>query len=217
VAEFDPSPPRSSDSAIELSPKPGTSEGEEIQPPKFPSQFEDDPSGNHENTSNFFDTQLGEEPSSLPTSRPTNPLTEPIPMGDLIEQVTIISPLVPPESILEKDVEHFKEDDSGEALHLLTKQPSSPSIKLKTSPTRPQDAKPFKKENPWAWRNLRCSLLSPSERILQTSRGASSLKNHKNHAHSMPLQSQAHFMPRAPARTATTLRSALVKSLGGWL
>jgi hypothetical protein len=42
-------------------------------------------------------------------------------MGDLIEQVTAVSPLDPPESVLEKDVDHFKEDNSGEALHLLTK------------------------------------------------------------------------------------------------
>jgi hypothetical protein len=37
AAEFDPSPSTFSNSAIEPSPKPGTSEGEEIQPPKFPS------------------------------------------------------------------------------------------------------------------------------------------------------------------------------------
>jgi hypothetical protein len=45
VAKSDPSPSTSLDSSIEPSPEPGTSEGEEIRPLKFPSQFEDDPSG----------------------------------------------------------------------------------------------------------------------------------------------------------------------------
>jgi hypothetical protein len=44
VAESDPSPSIFSDSAIEPSPDPGTSKGEEIQPLKFSAQFEDDPS-----------------------------------------------------------------------------------------------------------------------------------------------------------------------------
>jgi hypothetical protein len=43
AAESDPSPSTPSDSAIEPSPEPGTSKGEEILSPKSPSQFEDDP------------------------------------------------------------------------------------------------------------------------------------------------------------------------------
>jgi hypothetical protein len=61
AVESDPPPSTSSDSAIKPSFEPGILEGEEIQPSKFPSQFEDDPSRNHTNTSNFFDAQLGEE------------------------------------------------------------------------------------------------------------------------------------------------------------
>jgi hypothetical protein len=57
AAESDPSPSTSSHSAIEPSTKLGTSEGEEIRPPKFPSQFKDDPSRKHRNTSNAFDAQ----------------------------------------------------------------------------------------------------------------------------------------------------------------
>jgi hypothetical protein len=55
AAESNPSTPTSSHSAIEPSTELGTSKGEETQPPEFPSQFEDDPSRNHRNTSNFFD------------------------------------------------------------------------------------------------------------------------------------------------------------------
>jgi hypothetical protein len=75
-------------------------------------------------------------------------------MYEPIEQVMAIYPLNPLESILEKDVEHFKEDDLGEDLHLLTKRASSPSISLKSLPTGPQDAKFFKKENPWAMEKI---------------------------------------------------------------
>jgi len=39
AAEPNPSFPISSDSAVETSPEPGTSEGEEIHPPKFSSRF----------------------------------------------------------------------------------------------------------------------------------------------------------------------------------
>jgi hypothetical protein len=42
-------------------------------------------------------------------------------------------------------------------------------------------------------------------------------KYHKNHARSMPLQSQSHFVPRESMRNTTTLSSSLVKSVGGWL
>jgi hypothetical protein len=59
-------------------------------------------------------------------------------------------------------VEHFKEDDSGEALHLLTERPLSSSTKLKSPPTGPQDAKPLKK-NPWAMEKLEVLILE-SER-----------------------------------------------------
>jgi hypothetical protein len=66
----------SSVSAIEPSPKPGTSEGE-IRPPKFSSQFEDDPYRSHRNTSNLFNAQLGEESFSIHTDQYRNPLIEP--------------------------------------------------------------------------------------------------------------------------------------------
>jgi hypothetical protein len=46
VAESDLSLTTSSHSAIKPSTEPGTSEGVETHPPKFPSQFEDDPSRN---------------------------------------------------------------------------------------------------------------------------------------------------------------------------
>jgi hypothetical protein len=77
AAESDPSSSTSSHSTIEPSPKLGTLEGEEIRPPKFPSQVEDDPSRNYRNTLNLFDAQLGEEPSSVHTNQFRNPLTEP--------------------------------------------------------------------------------------------------------------------------------------------
>jgi hypothetical protein len=51
AAESDLSPSTSLDSAIEPLLEPGTSEGEDIRPLKFPSQFEDDPSRYHKNTS----------------------------------------------------------------------------------------------------------------------------------------------------------------------
>jgi hypothetical protein len=40
-------------------------EEEEIQPPKFPYRFEDDPFENLRNTMNCLDVQLGKEPSSV--------------------------------------------------------------------------------------------------------------------------------------------------------
>jgi hypothetical protein len=137
AVEFDPSPSTSSDLAIAPSPEPGTPEGEEIRSLKFPSQFEDDPSRNHRNTLNFFDAQSGDEPSSVHTDQSRNPLTEPIPMCEPIEQGMVVSPLDTPKSVLEKYVEHFKGDDLGEALHLLTEQPSSHLTKLKSLPTGP--------------------------------------------------------------------------------
>ena len=95
ATESNSSPSTSSDSAIEPSTKSETSEEGEIQPLKFPSQFEDDPSGNHRNTSNFFDAQLGEEPSSVHTDpsriplielflRPTVPFSHPDPLNKAI-------------------------------------------------------------------------------------------------------------------------------------
>ena len=61
VTEPNPLSSTSLDSALESSPELGTSEEEEIQLPLFSSRFEDDPSGNHRNTSNPIDTQSGEE------------------------------------------------------------------------------------------------------------------------------------------------------------
>ena len=60
--------------AAESNPSPYTSL--EIQPSMFSSHFEDDPSGNNKNTSNFFDAQLGEEASSIHTDQSQNLLTE---------------------------------------------------------------------------------------------------------------------------------------------
>ena len=48
AAEPDPSFPISSDSAVEPSPEPGTSKGEEIHSPKFSMRFEDESLGNIE-------------------------------------------------------------------------------------------------------------------------------------------------------------------------
>ena len=59
VAEPNPSSLISRDSSIESSPEPGTSEGEEIQAPMFSSQFEDESTENHENTSNLIDARYG--------------------------------------------------------------------------------------------------------------------------------------------------------------
>ena len=65
------------DSALETSPKPGTSEGEEIHPSKFSSRFEDESTGNHRNTLNLIDAQSGKEPSSVHTDQSRALLTEP--------------------------------------------------------------------------------------------------------------------------------------------
>ena len=55
------------DSALEISPEAGTSEGEEIHPLKFSSRFEDESTGNHRNTSNLIDSQSKKEPFSVST------------------------------------------------------------------------------------------------------------------------------------------------------
>jgi len=65
AAEPNLSTSTSLDSALETSPEPGTSEGEEIHPPKFSMRFEDESLGNHRNTPNLIDAQLGKEPSSV--------------------------------------------------------------------------------------------------------------------------------------------------------
>jgi len=77
AAEPNPSSSISRDSAIEFSPEPGTSEGEEIHSPKFSMRFEDESLGNHRNTSNPIDTWLGKEPSSVHADQFGDPLTEP--------------------------------------------------------------------------------------------------------------------------------------------
>ena len=59
AAEFNPSSSISLDLAVESSTEPGTSEGEEIHPPMFSSQFEDESYENHENTSNLIDARYG--------------------------------------------------------------------------------------------------------------------------------------------------------------
>ena len=69
AAEPNPSSPISSDSAVEPSPELGTSEEEEIWPPKFHSRFEDEPSGTHKYTSNLINAQVGKELSSVHTDR----------------------------------------------------------------------------------------------------------------------------------------------------
>ena len=55
------------DSALETSPEPGTSQGEEIHRPKFSSRFEDESTGNYRNTWNLIDAHSGKEPSSVHT------------------------------------------------------------------------------------------------------------------------------------------------------
>ena len=80
-------------SSIEPSPEPRTPREEEIQPLEFSSRFQDDPSGNIQNTSNLHDAQLGEEPSSVctdplqnlsiePSLNPTVPLSPPDPLNE---------------------------------------------------------------------------------------------------------------------------------------
>jgi hypothetical protein len=49
-----------------------------------------------------------------------------------------VYPFDPPEPILKKEAEHFKEDDSGEDPHSLTERPSSPSIEFELLPTGPE-------------------------------------------------------------------------------
>ena len=77
AAEPNPSSSISLDLAIKSSPEPGTSEGEEIHPPKFSMRFEDESLGNHRNTSNLIDARLGKEPSSVHADQFGDPLTEP--------------------------------------------------------------------------------------------------------------------------------------------
>jgi hypothetical protein len=58
-----------------------------------------------------LDIKLGKD-SSVPIFQTTNPLIESIPKCAPIEEVMTVYPFDPPKSILKKDVEHFKEDDS---------------------------------------------------------------------------------------------------------
>ena len=78
AAESNPSSFTPLDSALEPSSEPGTSEEEEIQPPMFLSRFADDPTRTHKNTSNPFNAQSWEEPSSVHADRSQNSLTEPL-------------------------------------------------------------------------------------------------------------------------------------------
>ena len=75
AVKFNLSSSTSLDSALETSPELGTSEGEEIHPPKFSSRFEDESTGNHRNTSNLIDAHLGKEPSSVHTDQSRDLLT----------------------------------------------------------------------------------------------------------------------------------------------
>jgi len=101
-------------SSVEPSPEPRTSEGEEIQPPEFSSQFEGDPSGNNKNTSNFFDAQLGEEPFSVHTDQSQNLLTRSSPSPMVLPSI----PDLPNKLLLEEAMKkgwsdgarHFSED-----------------------------------------------------------------------------------------------------------
>ena len=77
AVEPNPSSSISRDSAIESSPELGTLEREELYPPKFSMRFEDESLGNHRNTSNLIDAQLGKEPSSIHANQFGDPLTEP--------------------------------------------------------------------------------------------------------------------------------------------
>ena len=90
AAEPNLSFPISSNSAVEPSPELGTSEEEEIRPPKFHSRFEDDPSGTQKYTSNLINAQVGEELSSVHASQSQNSLTEP-----LLRPTALPSPLIP--------------------------------------------------------------------------------------------------------------------------
>jgi hypothetical protein len=81
----------------------------------------------------------------------------------------------PPESILKKDAEHFKEDDSGEDSHSLTERPSSPSIEFKPlpagseyvvldhdrDPTMISHDESLEMENPWAMKFCEAPTLGP--------------------------------------------------------
>jgi hypothetical protein len=75
----------------------------------------------------------------------------------------------------------------------------------------------LKMENPWAMKFCEAPALESEGKDSIDDMAVSILKYHKNYACSMPLQIQARFVPRARMRTTTTLRSSLVKSLGGWL
>ena len=77
AAESNPSSFTPLDSALEPSSELGTSEEEEIQPPKFHSRFEDDLSGTHRNTSNLINAQSGKEASSVHVNQSRDLLTEP--------------------------------------------------------------------------------------------------------------------------------------------
>jgi hypothetical protein len=88
IVEPKPTISTSQFSTVEHSPKLGTMEEEEIQPPEFLYQFEDNPLENLRNTSNFLDVQLGKEPSSVQIQPARNLLTEPSPRPTV--------PLLPP-------------------------------------------------------------------------------------------------------------------------
>ena len=77
VAEPNPSSSKSLDSALGTSPEPGTSEGEEIHHPKFPSRLEDESMVNHRNASNLIDAHSEKKPSSVHTDQSRDLLTEP--------------------------------------------------------------------------------------------------------------------------------------------
>ena len=72
----------------------------------------------------------------------------------------------------------------------------------------------WRTNRPWS---MRCRLWSPKRMIPHMSIGTSVLKYHKNHAHSILLQSQACLVPSTHTRTTTTFRSSSTKSSECWL
>jgi hypothetical protein len=66
-----------------------------------------------------------------------------------------VYPFDPPESVLKKDDEHFKEDDSGKDPHSLTEQPSSPSIEFSLFPLAYKMLNHFRRRTHGPWTNLR--------------------------------------------------------------
>jgi len=75
--ESEPSSSTTQYSSVEPSLEPRTPKEEEIQLLEFSSRFEDDPSGNIQNTSNLHDAQLWKELSSVNIDQLHNLLTEP--------------------------------------------------------------------------------------------------------------------------------------------